>query len=161
MHQHRAEHLVIVGGGAMAMVLLATLRAVDRRRGEVARAIDREQMMVIKVGKPFQPLATLQLGEQRLVERTQCARIQPIAAFAKTRVAGRTLHTVACLEIRPRRLLLAVMLELPQRRILQPEQRQPRHQIIHQPNLIAGGVGELPEYPPRRLQQTFGAGLLA
>lgn len=143
------------------MVLLATLRAVDRRRGEVARAIDREQIMVIKIGKPLQSLATLQLGEQRLVERTKCARIKPIEAFAKTRVAGRTLHAVECLEIRPRRFLLAVMLELQQRRILQPEQRQPRHQIIHQPNVIAGGVGDLPEYPPRRLQQAGSTQLFA
>jgi len=45
MHQHRAEHLVVVDCGAVAMMLLGALRAVDRLRGEVAGAVEREQIV--------------------------------------------------------------------------------------------------------------------
>ncbi len=160
-HQHRAEHLVIVGRGAVAMVFLGALRAVDRRRGEVARAVERKPIMVIVVGKPLQPLAALQLTEQRRVQRAQVARIQRIEALAKARVTRGALDSVECFEIRPRRLFPAAVLELQQRGILQPEQRQPRHQMIDQRNRVAGCVGDLPEHLPHRVQQTFGAELLA
>lgn len=92
---------------------------------EKCPSVDREQVVVIKVGKPLQALATLQLGEQRLIQRTQVARIQLIEALAKARAARGALHAVEWFEIRPRRLLPAVVLELQQRGILQPEQRQP------------------------------------
>lgn len=69
------------------MVLLGALLAVDRLRGEVTHAVDRDQIVAIEVGKPLQPLAALQLGEQRLVERAQEARIQLIETLAKARVA--------------------------------------------------------------------------
>ncbi len=65
MHQHRTEHLVIVGGGAVAMVLLSALGAMHAVRGEIPRAIEGKQVVAIEVGKPLQPLAALLLDAMR------------------------------------------------------------------------------------------------
>jgi hypothetical protein len=106
---------------------------VHRLRGEVAGAVEREQVVPVEVVEPLQPLAALQLRKQRLVQRLQTARVERIEALAKARVARRPLDPVERLEVRPRgRLLAVVLLELQQRGILQPEQRQPRHQVIDQ-----------------------------
>ena len=59
MHQHRPKHLVIVGRGAVAVVLLGTLGAVHLLRGEVAGAVEREQVVAIEVLEPRQALAAL------------------------------------------------------------------------------------------------------
>jgi len=59
MHQHRPEHLMVVGRGAVAVMLLCTLRAVYLLRGEVAGAVEREQVVAVEVLKPLQPLAAL------------------------------------------------------------------------------------------------------
>jgi hypothetical protein len=81
--------------------------------------------VVIEVGKPLQPLAALQLGEQRLVERTQVARIQRIEALAKARVARGALDSVERFAIRPRRLVPAVVLELQSEGYFSPNNARP------------------------------------
>jgi hypothetical protein len=50
---------MIVGGGAVAVVLLCTLGAVHLLRGEVAGAVEREQVVTVEVLEPLQPLAAL------------------------------------------------------------------------------------------------------
>lgn len=59
MHQHRPEHLMVVGRGAVAVMLLCTLRAVHLLRGEVAGAVEGQQVMPVEVLEPLQALAAL------------------------------------------------------------------------------------------------------
>ena len=84
-----------------------------------------------------------------------------IEAFAKAGVAGRPLDPVERPEVRPRRGLLAVVLELQQRGVFQPEQGQPRHQVVDQGDVVAGRVGDLGEHPPRFAQQALDAEMFA
>ncbi|ESQ10345.1 MAG: hypothetical protein N838_16600 [Thiohalocapsa sp. PB-PSB1] len=117
--------------------------------------------MPIKVLKPLQPLAALQVRKQGLIQRAQKARVEFIKAFAKAGVAWRAFDPVEGVQIRARCLLSTVVLELQQRKILQPKQRQPRHQMIDQRNLATARVGDLRKKPPRLVQQPCGAELFA
>ena len=87
MHQDGTEHLVVVGDGAVTVVLLGAVRTVDLLRGEIARAIDGEQVMTIQVGESLQPLAALQLNKQRLVQGTHLTRVKRIETLAQAGVA--------------------------------------------------------------------------
>jgi hypothetical protein len=124
-------------------------------------AVKREQVVAIKVGQPLQPLAALQLTKQRGVERAQPDGINRIEAFAKARVARRTLDPIERFEIRPHRSLLAVVIELQRRGILQPKERRPRHQMIDQRDAVVGAVGNPRKHPPRLAQQSLDAESLA
>jgi hypothetical protein len=84
-----------------------------------------------------------------------------LGTFAKAGVAWCPFDPVERVQIRPRGLFPTVVLELQQRRILQPEQRQSRHQIIDQRNLAIARVGNLRKQPPRLVQQPGGAELFA
>ena len=55
MHQHRTQHLVVIRDGAVPAAFLATLRATYTRRGMIARAVHRQQV-VIQPGEAHQPL---------------------------------------------------------------------------------------------------------
>lgn len=57
MHQDGTEHLVIVGGGAIAMGLLGALGAMDGVGGNIPRTIGGKQVVAITVGNALQTLA--------------------------------------------------------------------------------------------------------
>ena len=82
MHQHRTQHLMIVRRAAIAVMLLATALAMHIRRGEVARPIDREQIMPVHTGEPFQCLAALQQREHTFERGSQLPRRDPIQTLA-------------------------------------------------------------------------------
>jgi hypothetical protein len=117
--------------------------------------------MPIKVLKPLQPLAALQVRKQGLIRRAQKARVECIKAVANAGGARRALDPVEGVQIRSHCLFSTVVLELQQRRILRPKQRQPRYQMIDQRNLATARVGDLRKKPLRLVQQPCGTELFA
>ena len=105
----------------------------DRRRGEVAGPVQEAESL--------QCLAALEGAEQPLVEGTELAGIDLIEAFPQVGVAGGTLNAIAGLEVRPPGLRGAILVELEQRGVLKPEQRQPRHQMVRQGDATAWRIG--------------------
>jgi hypothetical protein len=131
MHQHGTQHLVVVGDGAVAVVLFAALLAMDGVGGEVAGTVQGEEVMTPQVAEPLQPLAALQGAEQPLVEGVQQAGVHLVEALPKAGVAGGALNAVQALEVGAVGIQLAALVELEQRGVLEPEQGQPRHQVVH------------------------------
>ena len=85
-------------------------------------------------------------------------RVKRIEALAKAAVARCALDPIEGPEVGARGgLLAAVVIELQQRGVLQPEQRQPRHQMIDQGDCLARRVGDRCTDPPRLAQQPLGA----
>ena len=133
MHHHRAQHLVVIRDVTVLVVLLAAVFAMHARRGEVPRPVDREEVVPVQPGEPLQTLAALQRREYPFERHAQLPRVHLVEPLAQRRVARRALNPVQSLQIRPHHLVGAcIAVELKQRRILQPEHRQPRHQTIAQ-----------------------------
>ena len=89
--------------------------------------------MSVQAGEPLQPLATLQPREHALEHRAQLARVDLVEALAQRGIARRALDAVQAPQIRSDQLIgPRITVELKQRRILQPEHRQPRHQAVGQ-----------------------------
>ena len=155
MHHHRAQHLVGVGDASVSVVLLAAVLTMYARRGEVAGGVDREQIVPAQAGEPLQPLAALELREHALEHTTQLPGVHRVESLAPRRVARRALNPIQALQIHPHPLVGArIAVELKQRRILQPEHRQPRHQTITQAEpATAHRVVDLVEARPHHAQQ--------
>ena len=139
MHQHRAQHLMGVRRAAVAMVLLAAVRTMHVRGGEVSGPVHRQQIVPVQTGEPLQPLPPLQPRKHALEHRAQLSRVHRIETRAQRRVARCALNPVQPPQIRPDHLIgPRIAVELQQRRILQPEHRQPRHQVLGEAKSSAG-----------------------
>jgi len=68
--------------------------------------------MPVQEREPLQPLGALQGAKQGLVERAQLEGIDLIETFAKMGIAGDALNAVEGAQIRLRRLVTAVTVEL-------------------------------------------------
>lgn len=82
--------------------------------------------MSVQAIKPFQSFAALQQAKEFTVNFSQYLRIQFIKALPEPGVTGNLLYTVQALQIRTgNRFLMAVLIKLEQRGILETKQRQP------------------------------------
>ena len=130
-------------------------------RGEVVGSVERELVVAVEIREPLETLAAQELTKKGGVKLRQVARCYIIEAFAKARVAGRAFDLVERPEVGPRRLILSVVIELQQRDVFQHEQGQPRHQVIHQRDVVDRRVGEAGKHLPRFAQQPLDAELFA
>ncbi len=71
MDNRRTQQLVIIGDGTVAVDLLPTRLTVNRRGGEISRAIAGEQLVPRKEHHRFQRFATLELSKNAGEERPQ------------------------------------------------------------------------------------------
>jgi hypothetical protein len=95
MDDRRAEHLMGIGDRPVAVHLLQTGRTVDRLGGEIARAIERQEIAVIHEPHRFERVAALDLSDDALedwAERLGGNRIQDLAHVRVTRDALDTIE---------------------------------------------------------------------
>jgi hypothetical protein len=71
MDHRRAQHLVRIGDGTVAVDLAQTRLTVNRLGGEIPRAIEGEQIGSLKEHHRFQRFAALELSKDALEARTQ------------------------------------------------------------------------------------------
>ena len=71
MDNRRAQHLVRIGDGTVAVDLVQTRLTVNRLGGEIPRAIEGEQIGPLKEHHRFQRFAALELSKDALEARTQ------------------------------------------------------------------------------------------
>ena len=138
MDQHRAQRLMVIRRRPVLVTPLAAARAMHLRRREVPRPVHRQQVPTLQPLEPRQRSAALRPRKQPLERRTQLPRVHLIQTLAQPHVRRRPLHPEQTAQVLPPRLVRrlpqtpGVLLELQQRRVLQREYRQPRHQTVRQ-----------------------------
>ena len=138
MHQHRAQRLMVVRRRPVLVALLAAVRAMHLRRRKMPRAVHRQQVPTPQPLEPRQRTAALRPRKQPLERPAQLPRVHHVQTLAQPHVRRRPLNPEQAAQVLPPRLVRRlpqsprVLLELQQRRILQREYRQPRHQTVRQ-----------------------------
>jgi hypothetical protein len=143
MHDHRPQHLVLVGHAAVLVLLHLTGLAVDRRRGEISGAIQRQQVGAGVENERLQGLAPLQLAEDVAISRPQVLGVHRVENLPHPRVAGNLADAEQGIQIG----IAATVVEGQQRGVLQREHGEGRHQGVGQGNRRIGAprIGDLGE----------------
>ena len=71
MNQRRAQHVVRIGGRTIAVNLVQTRRTVNRRRGQIPRAVEGQSVVAIQQYHLFKRLATLEVPQDALERRPE------------------------------------------------------------------------------------------
>ena len=91
MNQSTGHHLMIIGFGAVAIRLDTTGGATHLVGAVITGAIKSHEIMIAQDREMFQPLASLEIGEDRLEGVTEMAGVNRIQSFAQTSVGRRLL----------------------------------------------------------------------
>ena len=160
MDQNRAQHLMGISDGAIAMVFLEARGALDGGRGEIAGAIECYQVLAVQVDEVFQSFAALQAAEDVEVHGPQACRIDGVQNSAHLRVARDVLDAINGAEVVVG--VVAAFIESQQRRILQGEHGKRRHQCIAHGNdwIARTGIGDFVKASVKPLEQSIGGEIL-
>ena len=140
MHQHRAQHLMVIRHLAVPMLLLTAVGAMDLVGREIAGAINRQQIMAIKISEPFESFAALQEREDALERNAQDFRIDGVQPLAQIRIRRGSRHAVERVQVGLNQRLIIVLVKLQQRRILETEDGQTGHQAVTQRDTTTGDL---------------------
>ena len=99
MNQDGAEHLMGIGDVAVAAFLLQARRAMNFLGGEIASAIEGEQIMALEKDERFQSVAALELAKDVGEGRAELLRVNLVKDGAHLGVAGDLLEAEHSFEV--------------------------------------------------------------
>lgn len=88
MNEGPGEHLVVMGGGSVAMVFGTTGRTLDPFGGIIPRTVHGEQIITVHDREMGKGLASLQRSVDRIENPSHCYRINRIQTFPQGGITG-------------------------------------------------------------------------
>ena len=153
MDQGGPQQLMGIGDAAVAMVLFQAGGTMDLGGGEIGRAVQRQQVMVVQIDETFEHIAALQATEDLAERGSQAGRIDRIENGPHLGVGGDAVDPIDGAKVVVR--VAAAVVEGQQGWVLEREHRKGRHQGIVQGdfNLARPRIGKRAEMGAERAEQ--------
>ena len=160
MDQGGPQQLMGIGDVAVAMVLLQARGAMDLGGGEIRRAVQGQQVMVIPIKEAFEHRAALEATEDLAERDSHASRVERIQDGPHLGVAGDVVDPIDGAEVV--RGVAAAVVEGQQGRIFEREHREGRHQGVSQGDFDVAGprVGKRGEMAVEDLKKGVGGQIL-
>ena len=160
MDQGGPQQLMGIGDAAVAMMLLQAGGTMDLGGGEIGRAVQRQQVMVVQIDEAFQHLAALQATEDLAEPGSQACGIDRIENVPHLGVGGDAVNPIDRAEVVVG--VVAAVVEGQQGWVFEREHREGRHQGVAQSdfNLARPRIRKRAEMRAERSEEGVGREIL-